>query len=104
MDFHFIILLFFLTFSEVSEFEIGRKAPAHGEELSNIDVVCTSTKGTFTIEMHPEWAPIGAERFLDLIRDGAFDGTVIYRVVRRGDEPEAVQFGFIKDEEQRRKW
>ena len=39
-------------------------------------------------------APIGAERFIDMVSSGALDGTVIYRVVRN----EAVQFGFIKDE------
>ena len=65
---------------------------------------CTSTKGPLAIEMHPEWAPLGAQRFLSLVADGAFDGTAIYRVVKRGNEPEAVQFGVIKDEEKRRKW
>lgn len=39
-------------------------------------------------------APIGAERFIDMVSSGALDGTVIYRVVR----DQAVQFGFIKDE------
>jgi len=103
MKFGFI-LIYFLFFA--SSEDSRRKAPAHGEEISDLDVQCTSTKGTFTIEMHPEWAPIGGQRFLDLIRDGAFDGTVIYRVVRsrRDGGPEAVQFGFIKDEEKRRKW
>lgn len=64
-------------------------------------------QGQFTIEMHPEWAPIGAERFLALVKDGAYDGAVIYRVVRRGKKrqiPEAVQFGFIKDVALRHKW
>jgi len=87
----------------------GRKAPGPREEPQGPavqNVQCTSTKGSFTIEMHPEWAPIGAERFLALVRDSAYDGTVIYRVVRRGKEraPEAVQFGFIRDEALRQKW
>jgi cyclophilin family peptidyl-prolyl cis-trans isomerase len=55
--------------------------------------------------MHPEWAPIGASRFMGLIRDGAFDGTAIYRVVKRGNnDTEAVQFGAIKDSVLRQKW
>ena len=37
---------------------------------------------------------------MDLVRDGALDGTVIYRVVRN----EAVQFGFLKDKTLRAKW
>jgi hypothetical protein len=45
-------------------------------------------------------APIGAERFLAIVKDGGLDGTIIYRVVRN----EAVQFGYIKDEAVRAKW
>uniref|UniRef100_A0A7S2X6T1 PPIase cyclophilin-type domain-containing protein n=1 Tax=Lotharella oceanica TaxID=641309 RepID=A0A7S2X6T1_9EUKA len=95
--------------TEGTPLPVGRKAPGPGEERSaagTSNVHCTSTKGEFTIEMHPEWAPIGAERFLALVQDGAYDGTVIYRVVRRGKEraPEAVQFGFVRDEALRRKW
>lgn len=83
----------------------ARPAPGPGSSPSSSNVVCTSTKGNFTIEMHPEWAPIGGERFLSLVADGAFDGTVIYRVVRKGDgSPEAVQFGHLKDPELARKW
>jgi hypothetical protein len=36
----------------------GRKAPGPGEEKAapgSPNVHCTSTKGPFTIEMHPEW-------------------------------------------------
>jgi len=86
---------------------VGRRpAPAAGEEkLSDgFNVFCTSTKGEFTIEIHPGWAPVGAARFLKLVAEGAFDGTVIYRVVRRGSEPEAVEFGYLKDPELRVKW
>jgi cyclophilin family peptidyl-prolyl cis-trans isomerase len=50
--------------------------------------------------MHPEWSPLGAERFIALIKDGVFDGTVIYRVVK----DQAVQFGYPKDPRLREKW
>ena len=49
---------------------------------------------------HPEWSPIGAERFIELIKDRVFDGTVIYRVVK----DQAVQFGYPKDPTLREKW
>jgi cyclophilin family peptidyl-prolyl cis-trans isomerase len=39
--------------------------------------------------VHPEWAPLGAARFLDLVRARALDGTVLYRVVKNF----LVQFG-----------
>ena len=46
------------------------------------DITGESSKGPFTIEMHPEWAPLGAKRFAALVEDSALDGTVIYRVVK----------------------
>eukprot|EP00935_MAST-01C_sp_MAST-1C-sp1_P001121 g1121.t1 len=60
-----------------------RPAPAAGQETApqgTPNVVCGSTKGPFMIEMHPEWAPLGAKQFLDAVKDGVYDGTVIYRV------------------------
>ena len=41
-----------------------RAAPGPGQETSPTatqNVQCSSTKGIFTIEMHPEWAPIGEQ-------------------------------------------
>lgn len=93
---HIIAATFVVGWAAVATLPVGRKAPGPGEEqapLGTPNVHCTSTKGDFTIEMHPEWAPIGAERFLSIVADGGLDGTVIYRVVR----DQAVQFGFIKD-------
>ena len=34
-------------------------------------VKCESTVGEMIIEVHPEWAPLGAQRFLDLVRHRA---------------------------------
>jgi len=37
--------------------------------------------GTFVIKTHPEWAPIGAERFETLSSNGFFEGCRIFRVL-----------------------
>ena len=37
--------------------------------------------GTFVINTHPEWAPIGAERFETLSSNGFFEGCRIFRVL-----------------------
>ena len=49
-------------------------------------VHCTSTKGPFTLRLRPEWAPLGAARFLELVRDGFFDGAPSVFRVREGVE------------------
>jgi len=41
------------------------------------------SKGTFTLEVHPEWAPLGAKRFLELVDDteGFWKGLRFFRVI-----------------------
>eukprot|EP00040_Diaphanoeca_grandis_P024110 m.132163 g.132163 ORF g.132163 m.132163 type:complete len:374 (+) comp29594_c0_seq1:186-1307(+) len=98
-----VVIAFAMLFAIASCFENHRQAPQAGQEKApkgTPNVHCESTKGPFTIEMHPEWAPIGAKQFLAAVKDGVYDDTVIYRVVR----DQAVQFGFPKDPEIRGKW
>lgn len=44
-------------------------------------VVCQTTKGAVTIEIHPGWAPIGAARFLELVDTGYFNHSPLFRCV-----------------------
>jgi len=52
-------------------------------------VVFTTTKGTFTVTVHRQWAPRGADRFYNLVRARFFDGDEFFRVVKGF----VVQFG-----------
>lgn len=40
-----------------------------------------TTAGTFTIEVHRDWAPLGADRFHELVQSGYYDGVRFFRVL-----------------------
>ncbi len=39
-----------------------------------------TTQGDFVIEAHRDWAPIGVDRFYNLVRAGFFDDSRFYRI------------------------
>src|ERR1700688_875888 len=49
----------------------------------------TTTKGNFVVEVHRDWAPIGADRFYNLVKNGFYDEASFFRVVPNF----VVQFG-----------
>src|SRR5215467_2814259 len=52
-----------------------------------------TSKGAFVVEVHRDWAPLGADRFYNLVKNGFFDDTRFFRVV-----PDfMVQFGLNGD-------
>lgn len=59
-----------------------------------------TSAGTFTIAVHRDWAPLGADRFYNLARSGFFDGVRFFRVL-----PGFVaQFGMHGDAAVSRAW
>jgi peptidyl-prolyl cis-trans isomerase A (cyclophilin A) len=52
-----------------------------------------TSKGPFVIEVHRAWAPLGADRFHQLVKSGFFDNTRFFRVVTSF----MVQFGVHGD-------
>ncbi|HEX3583649.1 MAG TPA: peptidylprolyl isomerase [Thermoanaerobaculia bacterium] len=59
-----------------------------------------TTRGTFVVEVRREWAPVGADRFHDLVRRRFFDGARFFRV-RAGA---FVQFGIPADPRTAQAW
>ncbi|MBN1566846.1 MAG: peptidylprolyl isomerase [Acidobacteria bacterium] len=48
-----------------------------------------TSKGEFTVEVTREWAPLGADRFYNLVKNGFYDNCKFFRVI----EGFMVQFG-----------
>lgn len=44
-------------------------------------VSCETTKGSIELEIYHEWAPIGAKRFIELVKDGFFQEISLFRCV-----------------------
>jgi peptidyl-prolyl cis-trans isomerase A (cyclophilin A) len=40
-----------------------------------------TSKGAFVIEVHREWAPLGADRFYNLVKNGYYDDCRFFRVI-----------------------
>jgi peptidyl-prolyl cis-trans isomerase A (cyclophilin A) len=59
-----------------------------------------TSKGAFVVEVHRDWAPKGADRFYNLVKNGFFDDTRFFRVV-----PDfMVQFGINGDPNIQKNW
>ncbi len=59
-----------------------------------------TSKGPVIIEVHRDWAPIGADHFYALIKSGYYDGARFFRVVPGF----VVQFGIAADPKVTAKW
>ncbi|MGO9628695.1 MAG: peptidylprolyl isomerase [Xanthobacteraceae bacterium] len=79
-------------------------APAYSQSLGNpaalkeqappvYRVDFDTTKGPFVIEVHRDWAPNGADRFYNLVKNGFYDNTRFFRVI----EGFMAQFGVNGD-------
>jgi cyclophilin family peptidyl-prolyl cis-trans isomerase len=53
----------------------------------------TTSRGDFVVLVHRDWAPIGADRFYNLVKAGFYDDARVYRVLKGF----MVQFGLNGD-------
>lgn len=59
-----------------------------------------TTKGPFVLEVHRDWAPLGADRFYNLVKAGYYDDTAFFRAI----DGFMVQFGIHGDPDVNAKW
>ena len=78
-----------------------KKAPASpvgAPEVFKVKLV--TSKGPFVIEVHRDWAPRGADRFYELVKDGYYNEARFFRVI-----PNFVaQFGLAATPAMTKKW
>src|SRR5947199_10005475 len=71
------------------------KNPAALKEMApaQFKVNFDTSAGVFEVEVHRDWAPLGADRFYNLVKNGFFDNARFFRVVPNF----MVQFGMNGD-------
>jgi peptidyl-prolyl cis-trans isomerase A (cyclophilin A) len=72
----------------------GSGGPAKLEHAPDVyKVKFETSKGDFVVQVNKEWAPLGAERFFQLVQSGYYDKARFFRVLPRF----MVQFGINAD-------
>jgi peptidyl-prolyl cis-trans isomerase A (cyclophilin A) len=72
----------------------GPSAPARIEHAPDVyKVKFETSKGDFVVQVNKEWAPLGAERFFQLVQSGFYDNARFFRVLPKF----MVQFGINAD-------
>ncbi len=79
---------------------VEAKPPVATPAATVFNVKFDTSKGPFVVEVHPEWAPKGAERFRQLVDDKFFDGARFFRVVPNF----IIQFGLAGSPAMTKKW
>lgn len=64
------------------------------------EVKFTTTKGDFVVQVNRAWAPLGADRFYNLVKHGFFNGAPFFRVVPGF----IIQFGLTPEPAVNRAW
>jgi peptidyl-prolyl cis-trans isomerase A (cyclophilin A) len=67
------------------------------------DVKFTTSAGEFTVHVTRAWAPLGADRFYNLVKHHFFDGAAFFRVLQT-PRPFMAQFGLSPYPEVNRAW
>eukprot|EP00040_Diaphanoeca_grandis_P012360 m.62685 g.62685 ORF g.62685 m.62685 type:complete len:238 (-) comp23187_c0_seq1:539-1252(-) len=76
------------------------RASPESESVPEAYVKCDTTQGPLTIEVYPDWSPLGAERFLQLVDDNFFENMLFYRAI----DSFLIQFGVAATPEVHARW
>ena len=80
--------------------ETETRVPETAKPDATFKVRFETTKGPFVVEVHRDWAPLGAARFEELVKDGFYNNSSFFRVVPNF----IIQFGIAADPKMTKKW
>ena len=87
-------LLFTLVFAAPALSQnLGNPAALNEQAPPVYKVNVDTSKGSFVLEVHRDWAPLGADRFYNLVKNGFYDNDRFFRVISGF----MVQFGINGD-------
>lgn len=93
-----LLLLSVALSSEIRS--MADEAASADQAPETYQVLFETSKGNFTVEVHREWAPNGADRFHKLVESGFYDECRFFRVM-----PDfMVQWGINGDPEVQKNW
>jgi peptidyl-prolyl cis-trans isomerase A (cyclophilin A) len=99
-----VFLLLFLTasfaFGQANKSALMNPAKLKERAPNLFKAKFDTTAGVFVIEVHADWAPNGADRFYNLVKNGYYDNCRFFRVVPGF----VVQFGINGDPAIQRYW
>ncbi len=72
---------------------LGNPAALNEQAPAVYKVNVDTSRGSFVIEVHRDWAPLGADRFYNLVKNGFYDNDRFFRVIAGF----MVQFGINGD-------
>jgi len=84
----------------VADFRDPASAGMHATAPPVFKAKVETSTGDFVIEVHRDWAPLGADRFYNLARSGYFEGARFFRVISGF----MAQFGIHGDPAVSAKW
>jgi len=96
----FLLLIVPSAFGQVNKAALMKPASLNERAPNVFKVQFDTSAGVFVIEVHTDWAPRGADRVYNLVKNGYYDGCRFFRVVPGF----VVQFGINGDPAIQRNW
>ena len=66
---------------DLSKAKLRNPAALNEKAPDTFKVTFDTSKGPFVIQVHRAWAPVGADRFYNLVKNGFYDDTRFFRVL-----------------------